>query len=113
MAAGQAMSSPNSGTMQQALNSLYASQMKGGNGQPRGHGAHNYFESGGQSHNKSFESPEDQEKMNGQGNGAFDLSMLNSQLIELIRQDPSQLEQILKCNWNFLAEMFNGNTICD
>lgn len=97
--AGQAMNSPNSSTMQQALNSIYSTgsshQMKSQNGA----GARNndFFQSGNQTQNKSFENTEDQEKLNTQGNGnAFDLSMLNSQLIDLIRQDPSQLEQILK-----------------
>ena len=33
-------------------------------------------------------------------NNGFDLSILNNQLIELIRQDPSQLEQILNCKKN-------------
>lgn len=94
--AGQAMNSPNSSTMQQALNSIYSNasshQMKTTNGAAARN--NDYFQSGSQGQTQNSE---DQEKLNTQGNGnAFDLSMLNSQLIELIRQDPSQLEQILK-----------------
>ena len=32
-------------------------------------------------------------------NNSFDMSALNNQLLELIRQDPSQIEQILKCEY--------------
>lgn len=82
--AGQSMNAPNSSTMQQALNSLYSSQQQGNQNNNQ---------------NKSFELGEEQEKTSSgssSNGGAFDLSTLNSQLIELIRQDPSQLEQILK-----------------
>lgn len=100
--AGQAMNSPNSSTMQQALNSIYSTGSSHHMKTPNGAAARNndFFQSGSQTQSKTFENSDDQEKLNTQGNGnAFDLSMLNSQLIELIRQDPSQLEQILKCRF--------------
>jgi len=102
--------SPTSSTMQQALNSIYSGSQQQHKSSPananvqsqlKGNQGHNYYnaESGIHSQkNKSFEMIEDQDKtgLGGSSSGAFDLSMLNNQLIELIRQDPSQLEQILK-----------------
>lgn len=98
-------SSPTSSTMQQALNSIYSKSTVSGAASNGKQNNNYYLESSGSNGqqnnntNKSFEMIDEQDKVGGggsAGNGAFDLSMLNSQLIELIRQDPSQLEQILK-----------------
>lgn len=123
---GNASANSTTSTMQQALNSLYSGnvsqqQMKSSNGnlsttnnmnnsssngaisRNGNHNSNNYYmENAGQNQNKNFEGLEDQDKGNSGNTGAFDLSMINSQLIELIRQDPSQLEQILK------LKMFQG-----
>lgn len=120
-------SSPTSSTMQQALNSIYSggsqsqqmlkstatnstnsqSQLKSSQG------SNNYYMESGNGGNvnqsgKTFEMIDEQDKTSSSGGGAFDLSMLNTQLIELIRQDPSQLEQILKLKLYQGGDDING-----
>lgn len=116
LGSGNGINSPNSSTMQQALNSIYSGnqsqqQPKSTNGTNNGSGANTngavrnnqtsnnyYMDPTNHSQNKSFELGNDEQEktQNSNGNGAFDMSNLNSQLVELIRQDPSQIEQILK-----------------
>jgi len=107
--------SPNSSTMQQALNSIYSgnqiqqqpkstngtnnTSVTNTNGSVRNNQTSNnyYMDLTHQTQNKSFEIGDEQDKTpNSNGNGVFDMSNLNSQIVELIRQDPSQIEQILK-----------------